>query len=252
VLKGLSFRLIERQLLERAAFVHYTTEQERIEAAACGFAHRPMVIPNPVEVPDASGSRSELRRRFPELQERRIALFLSRIDRKKGLDLLIPAFAGVLREMPDSALVIAGDGDTALIAALKTQCCTLGIAGSVYWTGFLSGREKAGALADADIFVLPSWSENFGIAPIEAMALGVPVIVTDQVGIHREIASQNAGVVTPAAIEPLRSAMARLLADSELRTTLGRNGMQLARSEFSPPVVIRKLTDAYRTVPGAN
>jgi glycosyltransferase involved in cell wall biosynthesis len=247
-LKRLSFALIERHVLKNAAFIHYTAEQERMEAAQCGFEDRPMIIPNPVETPDANGVKGELRRLYPELHSKRVALFLSRIDRKKGLDLLIPAFAGVLREIPDAALVIAGDGDLTLTQSLRERCRSLGIEKSVYWPGFLSGTAKAAALADADVFVLPSYSENFGIAVIEAMALGVPVILTDQVGVCREVAGSNAGLVTAAEIDPLRSALVRLLADDTARATLGRNGAALARAQFSPPVVLKKLTDAYNSV----
>ncbi len=247
-LKRLSFSLIERHVLKNAAFIHYTAEQERIEAAQCGFEDRPMIIPNPVETPDASGVKGELRCLYPELQSKRVALFLSRIDRKKGLDLLIPAFAGVLREIPDAALVIAGDGDPALTESLRESCRSLGIQKSVYWPGFLSGPAKAAALAGADVFVLPSYSENFGIAVIEAMALGVPVILTDQVGICREVAASNAGLVTPAQVDPLRSALVRLLTDDAARAAIGRNGAALAQAQFSPAVVLKKLTEAYDSV----
>jgi len=247
-LKRLSFALIERHLLKNAAFIHYTAEQERIEAAQCGVDDRPVIIPNPVEPPNANGAKGELRRLYPELQSKRIALFLSRIDRKKGLDLLIPAFAGVLREIPDAALVIAGDGDAALARSLRERCRALGIEKSVYWPGFLSGPAKAAALADADVFVLPSYSENFGIAVIEAMALGVPVILTDQVGVCREVAAGNAGLVTAPEIDPLRHALVRLLTDDAARAEIGRNGAALARSQFSPPVVLKKLAEAYNSV----
>ncbi len=251
-LKRASIALIERHILNGAAFVHYTAEQERAEASECGFCDRPMIIPNPVEIPDGPAQKGTLRRQFPELAGRRILLFLSRIDRKKGLDLLIPAFAGLVKENPGAALVIAGDGDRALMETLKAQCSSLGIASQVFWTGFLSGDAKAGALADADVFVLPSWSENFGIAPIEAMALGVPVIVTDQVGICREVIAGDAGLVTPPAVEPLRQAMARLLADDDRRRVLGRNGAALARAQFAPEVVMKKLSAAYSAVLAAS
>jgi len=247
-LKRLSFSLIERHVLKNAAFVHYTAEQERIEAAQCGFEDRPMIIPNPVEAPDANGVKGELRRLYPELRSKRVALFLSRIDRKKGLDLLIPAFAGVLREIPDAALVVAGDGDAALTETLRQNCRSLGIEKSVHWPGFLSGSAKAAALADADVFVLPSYSENFGIAVIEAMALGVPVVLTDQVGVCREVAASNAGLVTRPEVGPLQGALVRLLSDDAGRAAIGRNGAALAHSQFSPPVVLKKLTQAYDSV----
>src|SRR5579863_2444161 len=123
-LKRLSFAFLEKPLLRRAAFIHYTAEQERIEAAECGFSDNPMIIPNPVETPAMPGNLAcePLRSRFPDLSKKRIILFLSRIDRKKGLDLLIPAFQGVLKDFPETALVIAGDGDRALIETLRAKC----------------------------------------------------------------------------------------------------------------------------------
>jgi glycosyltransferase involved in cell wall biosynthesis len=254
LLKRLSFALIERRVLGYAAFVHYTAELERVEAIECGFRDSPIIIPNPVEFPKGSdaAAKEHLRVRYPELRARRIVLFLSRIDRKKGLDLLIPAFQCVLKSVPDAALVIAGDGDRALIETLRGQCRALGIEDSVYWPGFLEGEAKQGALGEAEVFVLPSYSENFGIAVIEAMAAGVPVIITDRVGICREVGEGNAGLVTPPASEPLSRAMVRLLSDEPFRMALGQNGRALARSRFAPDAVIDKLIGGYESVlPGA-
>jgi glycosyltransferase involved in cell wall biosynthesis len=250
VLKRLSFALIEKPVLQHAAFIHYTAELERIEAARCGFLDNPIIIPNPVEFPNGSAptSKEHLRVRYPELRGRRIVLFLSRIDRKKGLDLLIPAFHDVLKSVPEAALVIAGDGDRALIETIREQCCALAIEDSVYWPGFLDGEAKLGALGEAEVFVLPSYSENFGIAVIEAMAAAVPVIITDQVGICREVGQGKAGLVIAAAFEPLRNAIVRLLSDEPLRTALGQNGRILARSCFAPGAVIDKLLEGYASV----
>jgi glycosyltransferase involved in cell wall biosynthesis len=236
-------------LLQNAAFIHYTAEQERVEAAACGFTNKELIIPNPVDLPNRSVAPGEhLRARYPELSDRRIVLFLSRIDRKKGLDLLIPAFHGVLKSIPEAALVIAGDGDRALIETMQDQCRTLNIEDSVYWPGFLASEAKQGALGEAEVFVLPSYSENFGIAVIEAMAVGVPVIITDQVGICREVGQARAGLVTEAAVEPLRNAMVRILSDEPLRSALGQNGAVLARSHFASAAAIDKLMNGYESV----
>src|SRR5262249_30160327 len=151
-----SFTLIEKHLLRRAAAVQYTTEQERDEAAALGFPHRPVVIPNPVEmISQGREVRGAFRRQYAELAERRIVLFLSRIDPKKGLDLLLPAFREVLRQDSRAALVIAGEGEPSLVGRLLRMAAELGIADSVFWPGFLSGAGRAAAFADADVFVLP-------------------------------------------------------------------------------------------------
>jgi glycosyltransferase involved in cell wall biosynthesis len=138
-LKPLSLRLIERRILSGAAVVHYTSEQERLEAAALGLAERSVVIPNAIDLtlmPSGSWT-GRFRARYPQLADRRIILFLSRIDAKKGLDLLLPAFAHVRRQHPSAVLVLAvsrpwwRSSSTKLHAwALTPICC-----GRVFWLG---------------------------------------------------------------------------------------------------------------------
>jgi len=116
---------------------------------------------------------------YPELQGQKVILFLSRLDAKKGLDLLLPAFALVKQKFANAVLVLAGEGDPAFVNCLKAQATALGVGADVLWAGFITGQRKSAALADADAFVLPSHSENFGIAVLEAMAAGTPVVVSD-------------------------------------------------------------------------
>jgi glycosyltransferase involved in cell wall biosynthesis len=150
-----------------------------------------------------------------------------------------------LRVYPTAALVIAGEDDSPLIHNLRRLSSELGIEGSVFWPGFLSGSAKVAALADADVFVLPSYSENFGMAPVEAMSFGLPVVVTDQVGIHREISRDRAGIVTPPSVEPLASALVLLLQDDALRSEMARNALRLAASHYSVEAVTSQLLDLY-------
>lgn len=246
VLKQISFALIEKRLLSRAAVVQYTTEQERDEAAGLGFPHHPVVIPNPVEMAQPeSDVRGQFRAQYPELADRRMVLFLSRIDPKKGLDLLLPAFREVLRQDARAALVIAGEGEPSLVDRLHRMAAELGIASSVFWPGFLSGSRRAAAFADADIFVLPSYSENFGMAPVEAMSSGLPVVLTDQVGIHKEVSEAGAGIVTPVSSEAIASALLLVLRDDSLRPEMGHNARRLAASRYSVEAVTTRLRDLY-------
>jgi glycosyltransferase involved in cell wall biosynthesis len=246
VLKQMSYALLEKRLLSRAAVVQYTTEQERDEAASLGFPHRSAVIPNPVEAAQpASEVRGQFRAQYPELADRRIVLFLSRIDPKKGIDLLLPAFRDVLRQDPRAALVIAGEGEPSLLDRLRRMASGLGIGNSVFWPGFLSGARRTAAFADADLFVLPSYSENFGMAPVEAMSSGLPVVLTDQVGIHKEVTEARAGIVTSASSQPLASAIAILLRQEEMRSEMGRNALRLAASRYSVEAVTGRLIDLY-------
>jgi glycosyltransferase involved in cell wall biosynthesis len=181
-------------------------------------------------------------------QDRKVLLFLSRIDRKKGLDLLLEAFAQVRRRFPEAVLVLAGTGDPEYVATLKTTAERLQIAAAVIWAGFLTGAAKWSALTGADVFVLPSYSENFGIALVEALACGCPVVLSDQVGIHREISRAEAGLVTPCRVDELAAAILNVLTDAGLRRRMSENGVRLAQQQFSLEAVSRQLAAAYASV----
>jgi glycosyltransferase involved in cell wall biosynthesis len=240
-LKKLSFRLLESRILAGAAGIHYTSEQELEEAGELGISANPLIIPNAVDLPVTQASSPAVR----TAKDRKVILFLSRFDRKKGIDLLIDAFARVRTEYPEAALVLAGSGDPAWVAVLRQTADRLGIADHVIWPGFLSAEAKWSALSNADVFVLPSYSENFGIAVVEALACGCPVVVSDQVGIHREIARAEAGLVTPCKVDALAEALCAVLADSSLRRRMRENGVRLARQQFSPEAVGTRMAEAY-------
>jgi glycosyltransferase involved in cell wall biosynthesis len=247
-LKRLSFRFLEKRILERAALVHYTSEQERTEAELLNVHTRSEVIANPVPSFEGETSADRFRSAYPELRDRQIILFLSRFDRKKGLDLLLPAFARVRASFPTAALVLVGSGPKDLLTELHSQANALGIAADVFWPGFLKGELKQAAYLDADVFVLPSYSENFGIAVVEAMAAGCPVVVSDQVAIHGEISGANAGLVVACNPEALAGAICRLLADRSARALMGSNGKCLTQTQYSLETVTRKLVTAYNAI----
>jgi glycosyltransferase involved in cell wall biosynthesis len=247
-LKNLSYKLLERRLLEGAAAIHYTSVQEQKEAEALGFRAPGAIIPNPLESSDRRAAPGSFRAKFPELAGGLLLLFMSRVDEKKGLDLLIPAFARLRQTAPQAKLIIAGSGPEALIASLKNLARKHEVHSDILWTGFLQGDEKLQALADADLFVLPSYSENFGVAAVEALASGLPVVVSDQVAIHTEIGAAGAGLVVPCEVEPLAAALSQCAADPELRRTMGSRGERLAAERFSMDVVCRKILDLYNGV----
>ena len=249
LLKRLSFRLCERNILEGAATIHYTSEQERQEAEQLDFRAPSVIIPNPVDLPDSVGvERGRFRAKYPQLADKVIFLFLSRVDEKKGLDLLLPAFARVRTQFPQTALVIAGSGPATFVSDLQELSRRHKIETDVVWAGFVQGAEKNNALADADVFVLPSYSENFGVAAVEAMSFQLPLIVSDQVAIHDQITSCQAGLVTPCDVGALSDAMMKLAADPALRREMGQGGVSLARNAFQSEVVTRQLIELYRTL----
>ena len=251
-LKRLSYGLIERRILAGAACVHYTSEAERREAAALGAHGRPVVIPHGIQLQafQKLAPRGWIRGRAPHLAGRTIILFLSRIDRKKGLDLLLPAFARLRTQQPEIALVIAGDGEADFIGKLKAEATRLGIDADLYWAGFLDGDEKLAALADADLFVLPSYSENFGLSVVEAMASRLPVVISDEVAIHHEVARGQAGLVTSCQVPSLTAALASLVADAGLRERLGQAGRRLVESRFSAEAMTVAVLGMYDEILG--
>jgi glycosyltransferase involved in cell wall biosynthesis len=116
-------------------------------------------------------------------------LFLSRLDPKKGLDLLLLALSRLRDHEARPALVVAGSGSEEFELSLRRQAARLGLQDEVLWAGFLDAQERVSALAEADVFVLPSYSENFGVAAVEAMACAVPVVISDQVAISGQVAA---------------------------------------------------------------
>ena len=132
---------------------------------------------------------------YPELKNKRIFLFLSRIHEKKGCDLLIQAFAKALESNKDIHLVMAGPDQTGWKAQLIALAQSFNAEAHITWTGMLKGELKWAAMKAAEVFILPSHQENFGISVAESLALGTPVLISDKVNIWREIVEMKAGLV---------------------------------------------------------
>jgi glycosyltransferase involved in cell wall biosynthesis len=131
----------------------------------------------------------------PKLKGKRIALFLGRIHAKKGCDLLIEAFSEVLARDPDWRLVIAGPDQVGWQATLTELAREKSVEHLITWPGMISGDVKYGAIKAAEVFVLPSHQENFGIAVAEALGCGTPVLISEKVNIWREVQQDGAGIV---------------------------------------------------------
>src|SRR5207248_10124477 len=151
---------------------------------------RPVIIPLGIEV-----ERSTPARRRPNGSELFSLLSVSRIDPKKNLESLLRAVAAVVSRNPRVILNIAGSGDPRYVAKLHSLSRALDIAGHVNWLGPVEGEKKAETFAAANAFVLPSHSENFGLAVVEALAAGLPCVVSRQVAVSSDIEASRAGIV---------------------------------------------------------
>ena len=211
----LTWRL--RRDLNGAAVLHFTAETERRLVAPLQL-HVPTLVETlgldlaEFQTLPEPGS---FRRRYPQVGTRRIVLFLGRLHPKKGLELLIPAFAQAATA--DAVLVIAGPDADGYQAHLEKLVRAHGLTGRVVFTGMLYGADRIVALADAYLFVLPSYQENFGLAVVEALAAGTPVLISDQVNIHDQITAAGLGAVVHTRADELAAELARWLGDHELR-----------------------------------
>lgn len=213
------WHLFLRKILMNAATVLFTSEEEKILARQSfpGYAVREMVVPYGIFPPDidAENASSEFLSRWPELRGKRFAVSIGRIHPKKGTDILIEAFALTMARDSTWHLVIAGPDQVGIRESLEALASRLGISERITWTGMLTGNVKWGALLSAEVFVLPSHQENFGIVVAEAMFCSLPVIVSNKVNIWREVESYGAGLICEDAVKETRDCLARWLSFSQ-------------------------------------
>ncbi len=236
----------EYRVLRDARAVLFTTEEERQLARGSFSLYRAneVVVGYGIQAPPEN--RQEHLEAFldshPELKGKRCFLFLGRLHEKKGCDLLIEAFAQVAREDSSLRLVIAGPDERGLRSSLSSRAERLGIAHAITWTGLLQGSLKIGAIAAAEVLVLPSHQENFGIVVAEALACGVPVLVSNRVNIWREVVEDHAGLVADDTV-PGTTRMLRDWLDMSAagRERVARNARECFKRRFQSDIAARNL-----------
>ena len=247
--KKLYLLLIERSNLNQAAAIHCTSEGEAKDVSQLAFqtpvVNIPLGVNEPRLVPEA---RQRLRGQFKIADERPVILFLGRLHPKKRPDLLLHSLARLLKSGNSPHLLLAGSGEKAYLQYLEQLVSRLKLNDYVSFAGFVVGEGKALLLQGSDLFVLPSYSENFGISVAEAMAAGLPVIVTPEVQIAPEIAKEKAGLVAEGTVDALSGALKQLLDSENLRRDMGFNGKQLTRRLYAWDIAARKITALYTSV----
>ncbi len=242
-LKKASFALVERRLLQSASAVHFTSLAEKTEAEALGLKCNGISIPLGIELADP------LKRpnwRGPD--DAVNLLFLARIDPKKNLESLLRALHLVVATHPNIMLSVAGDGDPNYVETLKTLARGLAIDGNVNWMGYVDGGKKSDLLAAAHAFVLPSFSENFGIAAVEALAAGLPCLVSRGVAVSREIDQAGAGFVTGTTPGEIAAGIGRILDSRTQMAAMSMAARELAANAFSLGAMGIRLEALYRDI----
>jgi glycosyltransferase involved in cell wall biosynthesis len=233
-------------VLRDANAVLFTTEKERLLARQSFWlykANERVVGYGTSEPPaDAERQRQAFFECFPHLRGERLLLFLSRIHPKKGVDLLIEAFAAVAADDPSLHLVIAGPDQVGWKASLQQRADTLGIAERITWPGMLCGELKWGAFRCAELFCLPSHQENFGVVVAEALACGLPVAIAEPVNISAEVAAAGAGLVHADTVAGTTDALRQWLAlPPRDKQQMGIRGAKLFSEQFDFSSVAKNL-----------
>jgi glycosyltransferase involved in cell wall biosynthesis len=224
--KSIYWHLFLQPVLANANAVLFTCEEEKILARQSfgRYKARERVLNYGIFGPDLdlTNAAAEFLGKWPKLRGKRLAISMGRLHPKKGLDILIEAFAASLAQHPEWELVIAGPDQVGQQSALQALAVQLGVAERITWTGMIGGELKWGALAASDVFVIPSHQENFGIVVAEALACKLPVILSDKVNIWREISSHQAGLVCQDSVVSTKAALKQWASLSEDEVTTMR------------------------------
>lgn len=224
--------IIARHILNQASAIFYSAPGEREESHLEGLTPPSVIIPHGFDAQEYVQilPRGQFRAKYLNDHSGPMVLYLSRLNAKKGLDLLAQAFALVVNQMPDARLAIVGSGDPPKFELqVKSWLQESGVDNRAVMPGLLIGQEKLQAFADADVFVLPSHAENFGFAVFEAMASRVPVVVSDTLNYAEEIRCYEAGLVVRREPQEFAAAILKLLSDPGLRRRMGQNGLRMAQ-----------------------
>ena len=246
-------------LLSAAAAVHYTAKTEQTATEQSLGLNHGVVIPLGIELPPIGEmvgepvSRRTLAQKLPALGEHPYVLVLSRLLPTKGLDVLLEAFLSLLKQnnFADWRLVLAGEGPTQYVAGLRQAVAAARADEQVLFPGWLDGEEKAAALNHASLLALPSYHENFGLCVIEALASGVPVLVSPHVNLAGEVEAAGAGWVVEIEKEAIELALLAALRDRDELVRRGAAGRALA-ARFEWSIIADKLRSLYSSVLQSN
>jgi glycosyltransferase involved in cell wall biosynthesis len=249
--KKLLWHLSVKRMLDGAGAIHYTAIPEQKLAEESLNLGRGIVVPLGIEMDSigGNGDKETPQALDPHLGNHPYVLVLSRLHPKKGLELLLPAFLSLAKqsEFAEWKLVLAGEGDSEYVSLLRGLVEKEGMSERVIFAGWLEGEQKRVVLQRASLLALTSYQENFGLCVVEALACGVPVILSPHVNLAPEVEAAGAGWVTPLESGALESTLAATMRDPHGRAQRGAAGKELVRRRFTWGAVANQLVSVYNS-----
>ena len=249
--KSIYLEVVGRHCVNQAAAIHCTDPSEAEAVARLSFRPPAFVVPNAIRAPSFGTlqARGNLRRQFGIPDSALMLMFLGRITRIKRPDIAVGVLAAVQALGREIHLVIAGPDEDGLMRQLQAQAQELGCHHRLHFTGLLGKEGVASALADADLLLMPSEiQENFGLAALEAMTVGVPILVSEGVPVGRWAQIAGAGRVVACTREAFQQAAVELLSGAVKLRTMGECGQDLVRRVFDVRVVARQMLAQFEAI----
>lgn len=250
-IKKIFYHLIVKHLLIRSASIQFTTIDEKEKV--CSYLKinpRYFVIPNCIDTNKylKLPEKGEFIKSYPFLKNKILLVFFGRITAKKGLDILIEVFNKLSIEFPHVHLIIAGPDEENYAVEVNKWISKFNISDRVTFTGILTGANKYAVLIDSDIFILSSYSENFGMSVIEAMLCGLPVVISKGVGIYKEVILNNAGIVTDISQDSVYNGIKELIINQDKREGYINRGNTFVKKYYDQVLISKSLIKQYKII----
>ena len=249
--KKVYLKLILKRILNSAEGIHTLTDAE--SSIVKNYVKDVPIFQAPNGVSSVSSVEEDDIRAFldkyPRLREKQIILFMSRLHMMKGLEILSEGFVRLASRFSSAVLLIAGEDEDGTRQRSLSILKKAGVSDRVVFTGMLTGKDKYAALKLADIFVLPSYSEGFSNAIIEAMSMEIPVVISPQCH-FLEVESSQSGLIVEVEPSALERAISELLSNEQTRVTMGANARSLIEKKYTWPTIAKSFLSFYRTVTG--
>jgi glycosyltransferase involved in cell wall biosynthesis len=247
--KNLYFTLLEKPALQKASSIQMLASTEAAGIQSLHLKPSLVIVPNVLHRSDFEflPHPEIFYDQFPETKNKKLIIFLGRIDPKKGLDLLAPAFAKIHQQFPDTHLIVAGPDNTGFLSTAESYFIKAGCRNAVTFTGMLTGSIKYAALSAANIYVAPSYSEGFSMSVLEGMAAALPCVITTGCNFPEAAEAQVASVVD-INTDSIANALIQLLKDDQEAKKMGDRARQFILENYTWDRVASKMVSVYQDI----